>query len=169
MIVLHLTPDGLRRAAAWQRLEDDAPVPADGPALVSLARWREAPAVRDHGPGIGVWLAVGEAWPDDLPAPAVLALPFPAFNDGRSYSLARRLRRAGFDGALRAYGDVLVDQVRFMARVGFSELEMPDDTDDAAVARALAAYADVYQPAADPVAPIGWRRAAAGAEGRAAE
>ena len=171
MILLKLTAGGLRREEVWTRLEDDAPLPKDAPVLVSVTRWAEKPSDRAHEPGIGVWLAVGEDLPRDLPEPSVIALPFPAFNDGRAYSLARRLRRDGVTAELRAYGDVLIDQVRAMARVGFTAFEMADGTDIAAVSRALDAFPGVYQPAADDLVAAGWRRAAAVADagGRAAE
>ncbi|MGH6760722.1 MAG: DUF934 domain-containing protein [Phyllobacterium sp.] len=55
----------------------------------------------------------------------LIALHFPAFNDGRSYSKAELLRnRHGFGGELRAFGDVLIDQVAFMLRTGFDTLEV---------------------------------------------
>ena len=42
------------------------------------------------------------------------------FKDGRAYSYARLLReRWGYRGELRAVGDVLLEQLHFMQRVGF--------------------------------------------------
>lgn len=35
---------------------------------------------------------------------AAVAIPFPAFSDGRGFGLARWLRRLGFKGRLRAHG-----------------------------------------------------------------
>jgi len=47
-------------------------------------------------------------------------LNFPKFTDGRAYSQAFLLRRRlGFEGEIRATGDVLVDQLVQMARTGF--------------------------------------------------
>jgi len=56
----------------------------------------------------------------------LVALPFPAFTDGRAYSLARQMRQAGFRGELRATGNVLPDQLQFMAQVGFDAFEISD-------------------------------------------
>lgn len=164
LIVFKTTSQGLDKVAPWPRL-DSADDGLRGPVLVSLGRWMEA------GPGdrrgLSVW-ANGDADPatwaafaaaatvSDVP---VVALHLAAFNDGRAYSLARRLRRAGYAGDLRATGDVLVDQVRFLARVGFTSFEMPETTDPRAVEAALGAFPDVYQPAADGLAPVAWRRA----------
>ena len=48
-------------------------------------------------------------------------LHFPKFTDGRAYSQAYLLRRRlGFEGEIRATGDVLIDQLVQMARSGFS-------------------------------------------------
>ena len=56
----------------------------------------------------------------------LISLPFPAFTDGRAYSLARQIRQAGFAGELRATGNLLPDQLQFMAQVGFSAFEVTD-------------------------------------------
>ena len=56
---------------------------------------------------------------------ALVALEFPKFTDGRAYSQARLLReRYGYRGEIRAVGDVLRDQLRFMARSGFDAFEL---------------------------------------------
>ncbi|MFQ5626457.1 MAG: DUF934 domain-containing protein, partial [Methyloligellaceae bacterium] len=55
----------------------------------------------------------------------VIALNFPAFTDGRAYSQARRLRTEfGFEGELRATGEVLADQAGFLTQVGFDTFEV---------------------------------------------
>lgn len=56
---------------------------------------------------------------------SLVALAFPAFNDGRSFSKAELLRgRHHFAGAIRAVGQVLVDQLPHMLRLGFDEFEI---------------------------------------------
>lgn len=79
---------------------------------------------------------------------------FPSFADGRGYSAARLLREHGYTGELRAVGDVLVDQLRYMRRCGFDAFapERPLNEDDAAAA--LQRYDHVYQCAADEQTPI---------------
>ncbi|MEO0497403.1 MAG: DUF934 domain-containing protein [Pseudomonadota bacterium] len=60
----------------------------------------------------------------DLSSVHVIALDFPSFADGRSYSKAQLLRDAhGYGGEIRAVGDVLPDQIELMLRVGFDALE----------------------------------------------
>lgn len=86
----------------------------------------------------------------------MVEITFPAFRDGRGYSSARILREAGYTGEMRASGDVLVDQVAFMARCGFTSFAPDVPLDPVAMERALAAYKDVYQRAADAAVPI-WK------------
>ena len=57
----------------------------------------------------------------------LIRIAFPAFNDGRAFTIARRLRMAGFKGHLRAVGPVIADQYAMARRVGFDDVEIPDD------------------------------------------
>lgn len=64
---------------------------------------------------------------DDVNRFAAIAVEFPKFADGRGYSSARLLReRYGFEGELRARGDILTDQVQFLRRCGFDSLVVVD-------------------------------------------
>ena len=55
----------------------------------------------------------------------LVALAFPSFSDGRSFSKAELLRsRHHFEGPIRATGQVLIDQLPHMLRLGFSEFEV---------------------------------------------
>ncbi|WP_082992575.1 DUF934 domain-containing protein [Erythrobacter sp. QSSC1-22B] len=83
---------------------------------------------------------------------------FPAFGDGRGYSAARILREAGYDGELRAVGDVLVDQLAYMRRCGFDSFDPDAPLDAGDVEAALARWPDVYQSAADDRTPIWTKR-----------
>lgn len=94
---------------------------------------------------------------------ALVAVTFPAFNDGRGFSQAALLRqRLGFTGDLRAVGDVLLDQIPHMLRTGFSSLAI---TNPVAIARLEAGkmpgIAQHYQPSVKPEAGgagYSWRR-----------
>lgn len=57
-----------------------------------------------------------------LDALDVIKIPFASFGDGRGFSLAVELRRAGFTGRLRATGHVIVDQYAHARRCGFDEV-----------------------------------------------
>ncbi len=86
-------------------------------------------------------------------------LEFPDFKDGRAYSQARLLReRVGFRGEIVARGEVLPDQALFMARAGFTTLDI-GGRDPAPYEAALRAYSVFYQPAADAAPAAHARRA----------
>ncbi len=73
-------------------------------------------------------------------------LQFPKFTDGRAFSQAFLLRRRlGFAGAIRATGDVLVDQLQQMARTGFTEAVLRADQNLAHGEKLLTHYAGFYQ------------------------
>ncbi len=142
----------------WRHLADDAELPS-GPVIVSLARWRREPAtLRERGEPVGVRLPNTVNVADlaaDLPALALVALEFPKFTDGRAYSQARLLReRYGYRGEIRAVGDVLRDQLRFMARSGFDAFELRADRNLEDALEAFDEFSDSYQPAADQPLPL---------------
>ncbi|MCH2498188.1 MAG: DUF934 domain-containing protein [Pseudomonadota bacterium] len=89
---------------------------------------------------------------------ALVEVNFPAFGDGRGYSSARILRQAGYDGELRAVGDVLVDQLAYMRRCGFDAFEPDQQLDMDDVQAAFDRWPDVYQKAADTRTPIWAKR-----------
>lgn len=60
---------------------------------------------------------------DDL---ALIAIAFPAYSDGRGFTLARRLRNAGYRGVLRAVGPLIADQFAHALACGFDEIEAPE-------------------------------------------
>ncbi|MBX7482424.1 DUF934 domain-containing protein [Qipengyuania qiaonensis] len=80
---------------------------------------------------------------------ALVEVNFPAFGDGRGYSSARILREAGYEGELRAVGDVLVDQLAYMRRCGFDAFEPDQRFDMEDVKSAFERWPEVYQKAAD--------------------
>jgi uncharacterized protein (DUF934 family) len=109
--------------------------------------------VTDEGFRVDDWTGpVVELGPDsDLGrlAPGVRDAPllrvrFPSFSDGRGFTLARRLRRMGYMGRLRAAGHVIADQYAMARRAGFDEVEI----DEALAAR---------QPEAQWLARADWR------------
>ena len=61
---------------------------------------------------------------------SLVSLEFPAFSDGRAYSQAQSLRQQlGFDGEIRATGNVLIDQYSFMLQCGFNCFEVAVKTE----------------------------------------
>lgn len=85
---------------------------------------------------------------------------FPKFSDGRGYSTAQLLRRRlGYQGELRAVGDIGIDQVGYLQRSGFDSFDF-QSFDFQTVTQALNAFSNVYQPAADQSVPIFKKRLA---------
>lgn len=102
---------------------------------------------------IGVWFApeddvlahaeaiiAGEAlWP-------VIAVDFPIFRDGRGFSSAALLRdRLGWKGELRAIGDVLIDQLLQLSRVGFDSFSMRNDQDPEIALKQFTSFTSNFQ------------------------
>lgn len=59
-----------------------------------------------------------------LIAAKMIRIDFPTSADGRGFTLAQILRRAGYTGRLRARGHVLADQYAMARRSGFDEVEI---------------------------------------------
>ena len=57
----------------------------------------------------------------------LIRVVFPTFSDGRAFTIARRLRVLGYTGTLRALGPVIADQYAMARRVGFDQVEIPDE------------------------------------------
>lgn len=154
-----LRADGQVVAESWHVLRATEGFDHAAPTLLPLGAYlHEAPS-----PRLGAWLA-----PDDDPraldgrldALPLLAVDFPKFADGRGYSLATLLRtRLNYRGELRAIGEVLVDQLFMLRRVGFDAFALRADQSLDAARRALSRYSNVYQTAADGALPAFRRRA----------
>ena len=81
-------------------------------------------------------------------------LHFPKFTDGRAYSQAFLLRRRlQFKGEIRAHGDVLIDQLAQMQRVGFDSAVLRADQDIAFAQSQFDRFGSYYQGDAIDVAP----------------
>lgn len=138
----------------WTNLADDAPLPDTGPVIVSLKRWREDRAkLLGRAAPVGLRLT-SEQTPgqveDDLHRFGVIALDFPAFTDGRSFSNARRLRdRYAYTGEVRATGGIFRDQYWHLKRCGFDAIEVSDKETVAGWQAAVSAITTPYQPASD--------------------
>lgn len=115
-------PDNYTRIDAAEAIETgpETPlVPLDlvGSVASRLAGTRYGLSVRNDAP-------VADIAPffDDVD---LISVEFPSFSDGRGLSLARRLRRAGFAGTLRASGPLIADQFAEALACGFDEIELP--------------------------------------------
>lgn len=161
------TPDGFREDE-WRHAETAEALAGNGRFILPLQAFLDLdPDVhRLAKERLGVLLTPAE--PVDaivpyLPELSLVALAFPVFSDGRSFSKAELLRsRHGFEGPLRATGQVLIDQLPHMLRLGFTEFEVSHPVLIARLEKGdtggLPLY---YQPAVKPAAPgakYSWRR-----------
>lgn len=136
-----------------------------GKVIVPLTVWQAQRAQIGTRNDVGVWLASDErpeALKDEggiIPAIPVIAVDFPKFADGRGYSIAYNLRaRLGYQGELRAIGDVLRDQLFYMQRVGFNAFATRPDRNIHDALKGLTDFSDVYQTSWDQKSPL-FRRA----------
>ncbi|PRQ08523.1 DUF934 domain-containing protein [Enhygromyxa salina] len=149
----------------WQRLVDGDPFPSLNalPVLVSLERAEQERPALEHRLGTwGIWLA-GDADPEQVAARvldrALVAIAVTKFTDGRHYSLARLLReRYGFRGELRAFGDVLPDQLSYMRRCGYTSFELARGKSLETGLRCLDAFSVSYQGNTEDPRPLYRRR-----------
>lgn len=94
-----------------------------------------------------------------LPGVACVEVNFPLFTDGRGYSIARLLReRYGYEGELRAVGDVQRDQLFYLSRCGFDAFLLRDGEDPEEAIAALQDFSDAYQASAAQPMPLFRRR-----------
>ena len=116
--------DGAFRPDDWARLADDAPIPPEGRVLLPLRRFlAEADALSGDNRPLGVVVAPADRVADLVPHLSrleVVAIDFPKFSDGRGFSHAALIARHGFAGEVRAVGNVLIDQIDYMKRLGFT-------------------------------------------------
>lgn len=118
--------------------------------IVPLQFWHDNQTeISEYSGRFALWLDSNEnvnAINEDLTIFPLIALNFPAFADGRSYTNARELReRFDYKGEIRAIGDVLRDQIYLMSRCGFDSFELRHDQDPDACIAALNDFQTAYQ------------------------
>ena len=78
---------------------------------------------------------------------------FPKFGDGRGFSIGRLLReRHGYQGELRAVGQLTRDHLFFLESCGFNAFELREGEDAAEALAALDDFSESYQ--ASPARPV---------------
>ena len=131
--------------------------------IVPLQFWKlYQEELEEYDGGIAVWLDSDEQAGqisgalDSLP---LIALNFPVFSDGRSYTNARELRQKyDYSGEIRAIGDVLRDQLYYMAQCGFDSFEIRYDQDEDLCLEAFNDFKTGYQSTITEPTPLFRRR-----------
>ncbi|WP_417309593.1 phosphoadenylyl-sulfate reductase [Devosia sp.] len=160
---LNLFKDGAFAAdpfRAWAEGDDPAKVRYTHVPLAVFVENRDAFLANPHP--LGLLVAPGEdvnVVAGDLGRFASIALSFPAFTDGRNYSSARLLtERLGFNGELRAVGDVLHDQIPLMLRCGIRAFVVTHAPTRHALEQGDLTTVDLYyQPVGGTEVPAGTR------------
>ncbi|MBL4837194.1 MAG: DUF934 domain-containing protein [Kordiimonadaceae bacterium] len=119
-------------AGEWTALAADETTTAGASVAVPLARFtEESEAFFADAGSVGVILGTDTDYNDLAPLVNKLAfvvIDFPAFTDGRGFSIAVRLRKdLGFNGEIRATGHVIPDQATFLMRAGFDTADVAEE------------------------------------------
>lgn len=142
-------------------------IPATGKVLVPLSVYlarRAELASRVASKELGIWLATHEVLENlaaveaDLNVFPLIAVFVERFADGRIFSIGNLLRtRYGFKNTLRAFGDVLRDQLFFLKRSGYDSYLIRADRSAEDALHSLKDFTQPYQGAVDNAQPV-WRR-----------
>ena len=164
-----LLKDGKEITDIWAFVEDEAELSPGGCFTVTLGRFMsEHDMLLARNEDVGVRL--GPADDPELLKPFLdrinlVEVEFPKYTDGRGYSIANLLRRRlGYEGEMRAVGQVLRDQLGFMQRAGFDQVVFDAEDAEAKYADAVKEFSAVYQAGADDRPTIFERRHGAGGQ-----
>lgn len=128
----------------WTFVADDSPLQGND-ITISLQRWLDDKEnILAHNGKVGIRLNPGDSIDvlseKDLTSIALIELCFPAFTDGRLFSVAQQLRsRSAYQGEIRAVGHFMADQVFYLHRVGVDAFEFSESQD---LDTALSAFND---------------------------
>lgn len=139
-------------------------IPATGKVIVPLSVYaakKEALAGRMDAGDVGIWLGTHETLEslitqfDDINKLPMIAIHVERFADGRIFSLGTLLRtRYGYKNELRAFGDVLRDQLFFLKRSGFTSFLIRADRSANDALASLKDFSTPYQGAVDEPKPV---------------
>ncbi|GAC1372931.1 MAG: DUF934 domain-containing protein [Aquirhabdus sp.] len=127
-----LTTSGDTYLDTFQRLGEDGVLPA-GDVVLTLAQIDRLSEITGKKGLLLTEVDSPETHQLPLAQLDLIEIRFPAFADGRGYSFATLIRRLGFQGELRATGDVFKDVLFYLKRVGFNSfiLKQGKDLDEA--------------------------------------
>jgi uncharacterized protein (DUF934 family) len=139
-------------------------IPAAGKIIVPLAVFiakKDILLSRMDIGSVGIWLDTHETLEslisaiDDINKLPIIAVHVERFADGRIFSLGTLLRtRYGYKNELRAFGDVLKDQLFFLKRSGFTSFDIRADRSAEEAITSLHDFSQPYQGAVDEPRPV---------------
>jgi len=146
MVLINLT--GIQPTGYTQLTDDAQPKEGENIAVPMERLLGEDSSFFATAGGVGAIITTGTAYSDLDAIAGKLAfavIDFPAFGDGRGFSLAVRLRKDfGFKGEIRATGPVIPDQALFLLRAGFDTVDVTAERKQAFEA-ALSRFPGFYQ------------------------
>ena len=147
----------------WLHLDTESTGLVKGDITISLVRWQaEHETLVKHNVRLGLRLSGDDPLEEiipDLENFALIVLSFPAFTDGRCYSFARLLRdRHDYQGEIRAQGDILHDQLFYMAQCGINSFEMANSNQLEDALLAFDDFSESYQTTVLKPEPLYRRR-----------
>ena len=142
-------------------------IPQTGKIILPLSVYlknRDALQDRAKNNEIALWIATHETLDPlissekDINVFPLIAVFVERFQDGRIFTLGNLLRtRHQFKNTLRAFGDVLQDQLFYLKRSGFDSYLIKEGKDPNEALKALQSFSDPYQGAVDIKEPV-WKR-----------
>lgn len=139
-----LFKDGTVLDNAYQMISEDGVVP-QGDVVLTTAQLEQLSTISGKK---ALYITVDDS-PEVNQFPLdqldTILIEFAGFNDGRGYSFAALLRRQGYQGELRAVGDVFKDVLNYMKRSGFDSFVIKEGKDIAEAAAGLGDFTHPYQ------------------------
>jgi uncharacterized protein (DUF934 family) len=89
---------------------------------------------------------------------SLVEVSFPAWTDGRGYSSARILREAGYQGEMRAVGDLVIDMLHHLRRCGFDAFAPEKALNEEDAQNAFDRWENVYQATVVDGRPAIWAK-----------
>jgi len=143
---------------SWALIQDDSADFSQQNIMIPAMYWLENQELFSDRTDVSIWFS-GDAdlslFKGKLTNIPVIGINFPAFADGRGYSLARLIsEREDYKGELRAIGDVLIDQLYFMKRCGFTTYLLKEGLSPKKAINYFETFNAPYQLAADIKEPL---------------
>ncbi|WP_374255156.1 DUF934 domain-containing protein [Acinetobacter brisouii] len=139
-----LFKDGTIQDNTYQAVAEDGTVP-QGDVVLTTAQLEQLSQVQGKK---ALYITVNDS-PETHHYPLEqldsIFIEFAGFNDGRGYSFAALLRRQGYQGELRAVGDIFKDVLNYLKRSGFDSFVVKEGKDVQEAAAGLKDFTTPYQ------------------------
>ena len=139
-----LLKDGTIVDNTYQLIGEDGTVP-QGDVVVTTAQFDQLANIQGKK---ALYITVDDS-PETHEFPLndfdTIFIEFAGFNDGRGYSFAALLRRQGYQGELRAVGDIFKDVLNYLKRSGFDSFVVKEGKDIHEAAAGLNDFKHPYQ------------------------